>query len=140
MARQTSSNQTIFATGSCYGSLLLLLALATPGAANQPHIVDVDVNCDPQRRCTFQVSVQHHDQGWDHYANRWEILGPDDAIIAVRTLHHPHDHEQPFTRSLRDVDIPQPLTSVRLRAHDSVHGYGPVSNAVLLFPDSTDTD
>ena len=32
--------------------------------------------------------------------------------------------EQPFTRSLSDVVIPDRYESVIIRAHDSVHAYG----------------
>ena len=73
---------------------------------------------------SFSVTVQHADTGWDHYADAWDVVGPDGKIIATRTLYHPHVNEQPFTRSLGNVTIPDGVTQVTLRAHDSVHGYG----------------
>ena len=48
------------------------------------------------------------DSGWDHYANRWEVLEPEGQVIATRTLLHPHVDEQPFTRSLSGIHIPPP--------------------------------
>ncbi len=51
-------------------------------------------------------------------------LIPDGEVIATRVLAHPHDNEQPFTRSLGGVRIPAGLAKVRVRAHDKVHGYG----------------
>jgi hypothetical protein len=42
----------------------------------------------------------------------------------VRTLHHPHVEEQPFTRSLSGVRVPAGVDQVSVRARDSVHGYG----------------
>ncbi len=47
----------------------------------------------------FDVTVAHDDTGWDHYANVWQVIGPDGAIIGERILAHPHVNEQPFTRS-----------------------------------------
>jgi hypothetical protein len=44
--------------------------------------------------------------------------------LGTRVLYHPHVDEQPFTRSLGGVRIPAEVTSVILRAHDSVHGAG----------------
>lgn len=44
--------------------------------------------------------------------------------MAVRELAHPHVHEQPFTRSLDGVEIPEGVEKVTIRAHDSVHEYG----------------
>ena len=72
----------------------------------------------------ISVTLRHADSGWDHYANRWEVIGPQGQVLATRTLLHPHIHEQPFTRSLSGVHIPFEDTWVKIRAHDLVHGYG----------------
>ena len=72
----------------------------------------------------FAVTVRHADAGWDHYADKWDVLTPDGEVIATRVLAHPHDNEQPFTRSLGGVRIPDGFAKVRVRAHDKVHGYG----------------
>ncbi|MEM1397654.1 MAG: hypothetical protein AAGH38_09440 [Pseudomonadota bacterium] len=72
---------------------------------------------------TFSVTLRHADDGWDHYADKWEVLSPDKEILATRVLAHPHVNEQPFTRSVRGVEIPDGLTLVYVRGHDSVHGY-----------------
>lgn len=72
----------------------------------------------------FSVTVRHKDKGWKHYADKWEVLSPEGDIIATRVLAHPHVDEQPFTRSLSGVKIPEGLTQVIIRAHDSIHGYG----------------
>ncbi|MEM9262424.1 MAG: hypothetical protein AAGA22_02510 [Pseudomonadota bacterium] len=61
---------------------------------------------------TFSVTLRHADDGWDHYADKWEVLSPDKEILATRVLAHPHVNEQPFTRSLRGVEIPEGLTLV----------------------------
>jgi len=75
-------------------------------------------------RFDLQVTLRHADSGWDHYANRWEVLAPDGRVIETRVLAHPHEHEQPFTRGLSGVRIPAEFTWIRVRGHDLVHGYG----------------
>ena len=55
----------------------------------------------------------------------------DGEILATRILRHPHVEEQPFTRSLDKVELPEGSTSVRIRAGDSVHGLG---GAEVLVP------
>jgi hypothetical protein len=72
----------------------------------------------------FAVTVRHADAGWDHYADKWDVLTPGGEVISTRVLAHPHDNEQPFTRSLGGVRIPAGMAKVRVRAHDKVHGYG----------------
>jgi hypothetical protein len=81
---------------------------------------------------TFDVTVQHDDTGWEHYADSWEVLTLAGEEIATRVLLHPHVREQPFTRSLSGIAIPAGPASVRVRAHDKVHGYG--GDEVTLDP------
>lgn len=72
----------------------------------------------------IDATVRHADEGWDHYANNFEVLAPDRSVLGVRTLAHPHVNEQPFTRSLGGVSIPMGTKYVIIRARDSVHEYG----------------
>ena len=103
----------------------LLVSLITSGSAlaGPASVISASADCSAWV-CTFVVTVQHDDEGWSHYANAWEILTPDGAVLATRVLRHPHVGEQPFTRQLRGVKVPSGLTSVRIRARDSVHGFG----------------
>lgn len=73
---------------------------------------------------SFDVTVRHGDTGWKHYANKWEVVGPDGKVLGTRTLFHPHVEEQPFTRSLGSVRIPAGVKQVTIRAYDSEHGAG----------------
>jgi hypothetical protein len=82
----------------------------------------------------FVVSVRHDDSGWDHYADRWEIVAPDGSVLATRPLRHPHVGEQPFTRDLPGVTIPKDTRRVTVRAHDSQHGFGGREVTVELPP------
>ena len=72
----------------------------------------------------FDVTLRHADDGWDHYADRWEIRDGGGAVLATRVLVHPHVDEQPFTRGLGGVRLPEALAAVTVAGHDSVHGYG----------------
>ena len=81
---------------------------------------------------TFEVTIRHPDTGWDHYADGWAVLAPDGTQLGYRTLHHPHENEQPFTRSLSDVTVPTGVTQVQIRAHDSVHGWSNATYTVTL--------
>jgi len=69
------------------------------------------------------VTITHEDEGWDHYADKWDVLDAEGNLLGTRVLMHPHDTEQPFTRSL-SLSIPMNVEKVTIRAHDKVHGYG----------------
>ncbi|MEO1469325.1 MAG: hypothetical protein AAFV86_09720 [Pseudomonadota bacterium] len=80
----------------------------------------------------FSATVRHGDTGWDHYADAWRVVGPDGTVYGTRELLHPHVDEQPFTRSLSGVAIPEGVDRVRVEARDSVHGWGGPSVEVTL--------
>lgn len=80
----------------------------------------------------FDVTVAHADEGWDHYADAWRVVGPDGAVYGERGLLHPHETEQPFTRSLSGVAIPEGVTHVTIQARDSAHGWGGATVTVEL--------
>lgn len=80
---------------------------------------------------TFHVTVAHPDTGWEDYADGWDVVTPDDTVLKVdiedpftRLLLHPHENEQPFTRSQSGITIPNGIPQVRVRAHDIVDGFG----------------
>ena len=109
-------------------SLALALALGAgiPGyaGAGEADVLEVTVVAEGAEHWRFNVTVRHDDTGWDHYADRWEVTAPDGRIFGTRVLHHPHENEQPFTRSLGGVKIPPHIKRVIVRANDSVHGFG----------------
>ncbi len=111
---------------------LALPVLAAGAMAGEADVVSVNVTKTGPGVYRFDVTVRHADAGWDHYADRWEVLGPGGAVLGRRVLLHPHDDEQPFTRALTGVEIPDGVTEVRVRAHDSVHGTGGAEITVAL--------
>jgi len=104
---------------------LVLAALAADSAwAGEADVVAAEAVREGAGVYRFNVTVTHADAGWDHYANKWDAVAPDGSVLGTRELLHPHENEQPFTRSLGGVAIPDSVDRVTLRAHDSVHGYG----------------
>ena len=90
--------------------------------ANEVEVVNVKANQEKDKTWNFDVTLKHADAGWDHYANEWQVIDADNKILGTRTLYHPHVNEQPFTRSLSGVKIPEGTKSVRVIAKDTVHG------------------
>lgn len=102
---------------------LWLTAGGSAGAiAGDVDVVGVKVTKSAPGVYRFDVTLRHEDTGWDHYADKWEVLGPDGTVLGERVLLHPHVDEQPFTRSA-SVRIPDGVTSVTVRGHDKVHGF-----------------
>lgn len=95
---------------------------ATPGD-ECAHVRAVTITADAGGTFTFAVTVESNDTGWDKYADAWEIRSPDGAVLGERVLAHPHETEQPFTRSLSGVAIPPNIAEVTVAAHDLVLGF-----------------
>ena len=109
---------------SAYIIFVCLLLMPTAAYAGEADVIEVKVRHTAGNSYNFDVTVRHADEGWEHFANKWEVMAPDETVLGTRVLAHPHVDEQPFTRSLSGVKIPENITEVTVRAHDLVHEYG----------------
>jgi hypothetical protein len=107
-----------------YIFLACLLFMATAVYAGQADAVEAKVTRTGNDTYKFDVTVRHTDEGWKHYADKWDVTAPDGTVLGTRILAHPHVDEQPFTRSLIGVKILESIDRVTVRGHDLVHGYG----------------
>ena len=112
--------------------IVLMVLVASSAWAGEADVIEARVAKTADLTYRFEVTVKHADTGWDHYANKWDLLGPDDTILGTRVLLHSHVAEQPFTRSLGGINVPKGIESVTVRAHDSVHGYGGEQRTVKI--------
>ncbi len=113
--------------------LPLALAAAAPVLADPTEIRDVTIE---KAGMDWRVSVTlaHPDTGWDHYADGWRVETEDGAVLGTRVLHHPHVEEQPFTRSLSSVMVPDGVWTVYIRGRCSVDGWDDARVAVKVRP------
>ena len=92
--------------------------------AGKADVIAADARMEANGTFTFSVTVKSDDTGWEKYADRWEVIDRGGAVLGVRMLAHPHENEQPFTRDLSGIAVPQGVTEVTVRAHDKVEGFG----------------
>lgn len=81
---------------------------------------------------TFSVTLSHGDTGWDDYADGWRVVDANGTELGLRVLYHPHVEEQPFTRSLGGISIPDGLDTVFIEARTNVDGWGEARFPVSL--------
>ena len=116
-----------------------LFGFSLPAAADTPKVVNARIIKLGKTSYEFQVTVQHVDASWEHFADRWEIIGPGGRVLGTRVLYHPHIGERQFTRKLRSVTIPEGVEHVIVRVHDKLHGYGREKLIALPTGKSRDT-
>ena len=113
--------------------VLGLLALPWLAVAGEVDVVEVGVDAQESGNFTFNVTLRHGDEGWEHYADRWDVVSVDGATVyGERVLYHPHVTEQPFTRSLSGVAVPAGVREVIVRGHDKLHEFGGTELRVTL--------
>lgn len=111
--------------GGCLALMLVLASTTGMALAGEADVEHAQATRAADGTWRFEVTIRHADEGWEHYADRYEILDPAAGREqARRVLLHPHVNEQPFTRSLSGVRLPREQKEVLVRAHDKVHGYG----------------
>ncbi len=109
----------------------VLCLCAAPVRAAPPEIVSAGAARSGER-WDISVTLTHPDIGWDHYADGWRVESEDGTVLGVRELFHPHETEQPFTRSLSGVAIPEGTARVYIRARCLTDGWTDGRRALKL--------
>lgn len=109
----------------------MAMSYSVKSYAGKADVLTVKVRALGGDRYHIDATVQHQDKGWDHYANAWQVLDTNGKVLGERVLHHPHDDEQPFTRSLT-LRIPASVKDIVVQAKDNVHGYGGKAVTVVV--------
>ena len=87
---QILTRQTIILMGAFLSIVVLTLATTASLSAGEADVVNVTIHKMGRDKFTINATLSHADTGWDHYANRWEVLDSDGNILGTRVLHHPH--------------------------------------------------
>lgn len=124
-----------------FASIFVLTAMVTPLHAGEADVIDARAEWQDDGRLRVTATLRHGDEGWDHYADRFEVLTADGSVLATRELAHPHVHEQPFTRSSGAFDVPEGISVLTVRARDSRHGFGGAEFTLdIAAPDGASTE
>lgn len=100
----------------------IALAVGLPLQAGEVEIEMVEMTATG-KTWRASVTLEHEDSGWDHYADAWRLVDKDGNELGIRILAHPHVDEQPFTRSLGGIKIPEEVPIIIVEARDTVHGW-----------------
>lgn len=102
---------------------LILMIMSNVTLANQVEILAADLHNNSSNNWSVSITLKHEDKGWDHFADNWRVVTEKGEILGDRVLYHPHVNEQPFTRSLAGVVVPEGVSIIYIEAHDKVHGW-----------------
>lgn len=105
------------------------------GEQRFPEIIDAQATTGGDGTWTFAVTISSPYDTPQRYADGWRVLGPDGTEYGMRVLAHDHAAEQPFTRSLAGVEIPDGVDVVEIEARDLANGWSGTTFEMQL-PDS----
>ena len=94
-----------------------------PADQQYPDVVDAVARQDGDT-WAFDVTISSPYDTPDRYADAWRVVAPDGTELGVRLLTHDHASEQPFTRSLDGVEIPDAVDTVTIEGRDQANGFG----------------
>jgi hypothetical protein len=116
------------------GQLLLALAAVLAAALlagctgvddlTHPTVVSAVVEDAGDGTFTVAATISSPYDSRDRFADAFRVSTPDGEVLGVRELSHPHADEQPFTRSLVGLEIPDDVDEVVVEGRDSVNGWG----------------
>ena len=104
------------------GAILVLSCTVSLVQAGQVEIVKTEFTQQGEA-WNISTTLRHDDTGWDQYADAWRMVSEAGDVLGTRVLYHPHENEQPFTRSLAGVKISDDRHVVYVEAHCKVHGW-----------------
>ncbi len=111
--------------------IFVVLGAPTFAFADSPVVNNVNVTKSGDA-WNFDVTLSHKDTGWDDYADAWRILDSDGNELGVRQLAHPHVEEQPLTRSLSGIRVPDGVTEVSVQTRDTIGGWSSAMTKIKL--------
>lgn len=97
-----------------------------------PDVVDASARQAADGTWTFDVTLSSPYDSASRYADAWRVLGADGEELGIRELGHDHANEQPFTRSLDGVVIPDDVDEVTIQGRDQLNGWGGATKTVPL--------
>jgi hypothetical protein len=112
---------------SCAGTTVTGQTTSTSDVAadeRYPDVVEVEVVRATNGSFRFDVTISSPYDSPERYADAWRIVGSEGVVYGIRELLHDHAGEQPFTRSLIGVAIPDGVEFLTVEARDLVNGWG----------------
>ena len=116
--------------------VIALVVLTSPAMSQQeqrfPDVIAAEVKVAAPGVFDFDVTVSSPYDTPSRYADGFRVSTIEGKLLGERKLMHDHQDEQPFTRDLYSVKIPEGIKKVVVQARDQKYGYGGKTVEVML--------
>ncbi len=129
-----SSTSTSQATTTSSSTEATTTSTEPPQAVDEhlPDVVEATASLDEDGTWTISATISSPYESPERYADAWRVLAPDGTELGIRELAHDHANEQPFTRQLQGVTIPDDIDRVIVEGRDQLNGWGGETFAIDL--------
>jgi len=101
--------------------------------ASHPNVITATATRAGDGSFTVAATISSPYDAAERYADAFRVLRADTGdVLGVRELTHPHADEQPFTRSLPGLAIPDDVDALIVEGRDLVNGWGGATATVAL--------
>ena len=107
--------------------------VAMPLVADEPRIRDATA-CKSGMSWRVDVTLEHPDSGWDHYADGWEVLDADGNRLGYRGCITRMSTSSPLPARSPISTCPTARAKIHIRAHCSVDGWGEETFRIDIEP------
>ncbi|MGI8575126.1 MAG: hypothetical protein ACR2MA_07225 [Egibacteraceae bacterium] len=105
------------------------------GEQRFPEVVDATLEPAVDGAYDLEVTISSPYDSQERYADGWRVLDQQGDVLGTHELLHPHQNEQPFTRSQTGLGLPAGTEQIVVEGRDSVNGYGGATVTVAV-PDN----
>ncbi|AXV04951.1 hypothetical protein DVS28_a0244 [Euzebya pacifica] len=88
-----------------------------------PDVIDADLERSGDT-WTLSATISSPYDSPERYADAFRAVAPDGTELGLRVLTHDHANEQPFTRSLTGLVIPDGIEEITVEGRDLANGWG----------------
>lgn len=140
-----SRSRTVVAVLACAAALSVLTGCAVdwagagtvPSSATSteqryPDVRAVDIRRAEDGTYTLDVTISSPYDTAERYADGWRVLDQKGEVLGTHHLSHDHASEQPFTRTMTGLVVPNGVTRVTVQARDLLAGYGGATVTVAV--------
>ena len=97
-----------------------------------PDVVAVEIQSNGDGTYRIDATLSSPYDSGQRYADAWRVLAPDGTVLGILELAHDHAGEQPFTRSLAEVEIDPSIDEVTVEGRDQLNGWGGATVTVAV--------
>ncbi len=104
--------------------LLLSAVFLIPLLAQKADVIEAKVKKSFGGKYVAYVKIDHKDEGYEHFADRWEIFDQNGKRLTIRIIFSPTTEKETIESYLYGFAVPEGTKKLIFKAHCNKDGWG----------------